>query len=342
MSFDPAAKRRVGRTTLEVSQLGFGAGPFGDLLEKADDAMTRAAVGTALDGGITYFDTAPFYGHGLSEHRLGEALRAHGRSRAVVSTKVGRLLKPTRAPVETPGPFAGTLPFEIAFDYSYDGAMRSLEDSLQRLGTSHIDIAIIHDVTAKWRGDAFEASYRQALEGAYRALDKLRSEGVIGAVGVGVNEVETLERFARDADFDCFMLAGRYTLLDTTALRGLLPTCVRKSISILLAAPFHSGILATGARPGAKFWYADAPREVLERVARMERLCAAHGVGLQAAAIQFPLAHPAMASIAAGYRSPAEVAAALEACRAPIPADFWAEMKAEGLIDPAAPTPAGD
>ena len=342
MSFDPAAKRRVGKTGLQVSQLGFGAGPFGNLLEKADDAMTRAAVAAALDGGISYFDTAPFYGHGLSEHRLGEALRVHDRSRAVVSTKVGRLLKPARGTVQTLGPFAGTLPFEITFDYSYDGAMRSLEDSLQRLGTSHVEIALIHDITAKWRGDQFEASYRQAVDGAYRALEKLRSEGVINAIGVGVNEADTLERFARDADFDCFMLAGRYTLLDTTALAGLMPLCARKSITILLAAPFHSGILATGAKPGAKFWYANAPQGVLDRVARMERICAAHGISLQAAAIQFPLAHPAMGSIAAGYRSPAEVAAALAACRAPIPADFWAEMKSEGLIDPAAPTPAGD
>jgi D-threo-aldose 1-dehydrogenase len=342
VSYDPAVRRRIGKTDLQVSQLGFGTGPFGNIFEKADDAMTRAAVTAALDGGINYFDSAPFYGHGLSEHRLGEALRGQDRSRAIVSTKVGRLLRPTRATVKTPGPFAGVLPFEIAFDYSYDGAMRSLEDSLQRLGMSHIDIAIIHDVTAKWRGDQFETSYRQAIDGAYKALDKLRSEGVIGAIGVGVNEVDTLERFAGDANFDCFMLAGRYTLLDTTALASLMPLCVRKSISILLAAPFHSGILVTGATPGAKFWYADAPQDVLDRVKRMERICAAHGVSLQAAAIQFPLAHPAMGSIAAGYRSPSEVSQALVACRAHIPADFWTEMKAEGLIDPAAPTPAGD
>jgi D-threo-aldose 1-dehydrogenase len=342
MSYDPSGRRRVGKTALQVSQLGFGTGPFGNIFEKADDGETRAAVTAALDGGITYFDSAPFYGHGLSEHRLGEALRGHERLRAVISTKVGRLLKPTRAAVTTPGPFAGILPFEITFDYSYDGAMRSLEDSLQRMGTSHIDIAIIHDVTAKWRGEQFETTYRQAVDGAYKALEKLRSEGVISAIGVGVNEVETLERFAMDADFDCFMLAGRYTLLDTTALPGLLPTCVRKSISVLLAAPFHSGILVTGAKPGAKFWYADAPPDVLDRVARMERVCAAHGVSLQAAAIQFPLAHPAMGSIAAGYRNPSEVAHALAACRARIPADFWAQMKAEELIDAAAPTPAGD
>jgi D-threo-aldose 1-dehydrogenase len=342
MSFDPAATRQVGRTKLRVSQLGFGTAPFGNLMGEASDAATLEAVAAARAGGISYFDTAPFYGHGLAEHRLGAALRAAGRDGAVVSTKVGRLLRPTRAEVRTPGTFDRVLPFELAYDYSYDGAMRSLEDSLQRMGTSHVDIALIHDVTRKWRGDAFEASYRQAVEGAYRALDTLRAEGVISAIGVGVNEVDTLVRFAGDADFDCFMLAGRYTLLDTTALPELMPLCERRKISILLAAPFHSGILVTGARPGAKFWYADAPPEVLAHVARLERICAAHRVSLQAAAIQFPLAHPAMGSVAAGYRSAAEVAAALAACRARIPADFWAELKAEGLIDPAAPTPAGD
>lgn len=342
MSFEPAAQRRVGRTLVAVSQLGFGTAPFGNLIEKADDGLTRRAVDAALAGGISYFDTAPFYGHGLAEHRLGEALRAHDRGRFVLSTKIGRLLKPTRANVTSPGTFTGVLPFDLAFDYSYDATLRSLEDSLQRLGTSHIDIALIHDVTAKWRGEAFEASYRQSIEGAYRALDRLRSEGVIGAVGVGINEVDTLIRYSADADFDCFMLAGRYTLIDQTALPVLLPICEQKRITILLAAPFQSGILVTGARPGAKFWYADAPPEIIAQVQRIEQVCARHGVSLQAAAIQFPLAHPAMGSIAAGYRSPMEVEMALAACRAAIPAAFWAEMKAEALIDAAAPVPSGE
>lgn len=342
MSYDPAATRRIGRTKLHVSQLGFGTAPFGNLMSDVSDAAAHEAVAAALAGGVRYFDTAPFYGHGLAEHRLGAALRVAGRGGAVVSTKVGRLLRPTRAPVRSPGTFDNVLPFEIAFDYSYDGAMRSLEDSLQRMGLSHVDIALIHDVTRKWRGEDFETSYRRAVEGACRALDDLRSAGVVSAIGVGINEVDTLERFARDADFDCFMLAGRYTLLDQTALATLLPICERKSISILLAAPFHSGILVTGARPGAKFWYADAPAETLAHVARLERVCAAHKVSLQAASIQFPLAHPALASVPAGYRSAAEVEAALTACRAPIPADFWAELKHEGLIEAAAPVPPGD
>jgi D-threo-aldose 1-dehydrogenase len=340
VSFNPAKRRRIGRTDLKVSQLGFGAAPFGNLMATVHDADVHASIDTALDGGIQYFDTAPFYGHGLSEHRLGEALRNRSRDDYVLSTKIGRLLKPKTGTVKTLGPFASTLPFDIAFDYSRDGALRSIEDSLQRLGLARIDIVIIHDVTAKWRGDSLEESYRQSLAGAYPALDRLRSEGAIGAIGVGVNDVDVLARYARDADFDCFMLAGRYTLLDTTALPVLLPLCESRNISILLAAPFNSGILVTGAKPGAKFWYADAPPDVMNRVARMEMVCARHDVSLQAAAIQFPLAHPAIASVAAGYRNAAEVRTALAACAALVPDDFWHELKAERLLDPAAKTPA--
>lgn len=342
MSLDPAAPRRIGRTALAVSALGFGAAPFGNLLAEVSDADVQAATDAAIAGGIRYFDTAPFYGHGLSERRLGDALRRHPRDSYVLSSKVGRRLKPSDAPAPTPGPFAATLPFDIVFDYSRDGALRSVEDSLQRLGLSRLDMVFIHDVTAKWRGEHLEASYREAMEGAHRALVELRAAGAISAIGVGINDVALLERFARDGDFDCFMLAGRYTLLDTTALPTLLPLCVERSISVVLAAPFNSGILVTGARPGAKFWYADAPPEVLATVARMEAVCARHGVPLQAAAVQFPLAHPALASVPAGYRSAAEVRAALAASRHPIPADLWRELKHEGLLDPAAPVPAGD
>jgi D-threo-aldose 1-dehydrogenase len=337
MNRDPSQRRTIGRTSLAVSQLGFGAAPFGNLLADVPDAATRAAVDAAFEAGINYFDTAPFYGHGLSEHRLGEALRGRPRDSFVLSTKVGRLLKPRKTQERSSGPFATTLPFDIEYDYSYDGAMRSIEDSLQRLGMSRIDIVLIHDVTPRWRGDMLEESYRHSMEGAYKALDKLRSAGTIGAIGVGINEVDILARYAKDGDFDCFMLAGRYTLLDTSALRSLLPICERKKISILLAAPYNSGILATGAVPGAKFWYADAPAEVLGQVRRMEELCARHGISLQAAATQFPLAHPALASVAAGYRSPGEVQIAAAACRARIPEVFWSEMKAAGLVDRDAP-----
>jgi len=333
-----ADRRRIGRTQVEVTRLGFGAAPLGNMLAEVTDAAARAAVRAALDAGIGYFDTAPFYGHGLSEHRLGAALRECAAGPVTLSTKVGRLLRPSRD-ATTVGPFASTLPFEAVHDYSHDATLRALEDSLQRLGRARADIVFIHDITRKWRGDRFEADYRLSIEGAFRALAGLRSQGVIGAIGVGVNENDTLLRYAADADFDCFMLAGRYTLLDTTALDALLPDCARRGISILLAAPYNSGILATGAVPGAKFWYADAPPEVLARVRRLEAVCARHGVTLQAAATQFPLAHPALAGVVVGCRSAAEATAAAASCAMPIPAALWAEMKAEALLDAAAPVP---
>lgn len=338
MSFVPEGSRQIGKTDLRVSQLGFGAAPFGNLMSSVSDDAARATVDAAFAAGIRYFDTAPFYGHGLSEHRLGEGLRGRPRDSFVLSTKVGRLLKPDPRATTT-GPFVAHPPFAIEYDYSRDGALRSIEDSLQRMGLARIDIVFIHDVTAKWRGDALEATYREAMDGAYRALADLRAQGAIGAIGVGINDVEIMRRFATDGDFDCFMLAGRYTLLDTTALPELLPLCERKSISILLAAPYHSGILASGAVPGAKFWYADAPPDILERVRKIEAICARHGATLQAAATQFPLAHPRIASVAAGYRSPQEVRAALAACAAPIPAALWAELRDAGLIDRQAPVP---
>ncbi len=338
MTLNPANRRRIGRTKLEVSQLGFGAAPFGNLIADMQDAAARTSVDAAIAAGINYFDTAPFYGHGLSEHRLGEALRGRPRESFVLSTKVGRLLKPQTSRSPSIGPFASTMPFDVVYDYSHDGAMRSIEDSLQRLGLAHVDVVFIHDVTPKWAGDALEARYRESMAGAYKALERLRSSGAIGAIGVGINDVDLLVRYAGDGDFDCFMLAGRYTLLDTSALAKLLPICERKQISILLAAPYNSGILASGAVPGAKYWYADAPAEVLDRVRRMQEICARHGLTIQTAATQFPLAHPAVASVAAGYRSPSEVAAAVSACSVEIPSGFWSDMKGAGLIDPDAPT----
>jgi D-threo-aldose 1-dehydrogenase len=288
---------------------------------------------------VTYFDTAPFYGHGLSEHRIGECLRRVPRDSFVLSTKVGRLLRPDQA-VVTQGPFASTLPFATVYDYSYDGTMRAIEDSLQRLGMARIDIVHIHDVNRKWQGDLLEQRYGESMRGSYRALDELRSAGTIRAIGVGVNDPDILVRYAGDGDFDCFMLAGRYTLLDTTALPALMPLCARKRIGILLAAPLSSGILATGAVAGAKHWYADAPPEILARVRSIEAVCARHRVPLLAAALQFSLAHPALVSVVVGMRSVSEVTDAAAALRRPIPADLWRELAHEQLLDPEAPVPA--
>jgi len=338
MSIDPASLRLVGRNRVPVSVLGLGCGPFGNLLAEVADSALRETVAAARGAGVRHVDTAPFYGHGLSEHRLGECLRGVPRDSYVLSTKVGRLLKPD-ATARTPGPFASTAPFDIVYDYSHDGTLRSLDDSLQRLGLARVDIAYIHDVNPKWAGDALEARYRQSMEGAYRALDRLRSEGVIRAIGVGVNDVDMLLRFASDGDFDVFMLAGRYTLLDTTALPALLPRCIERGIAITLAAPLASGILATGAVPGAKFWYVDAPPDVMERVRRIEAVCARHRTPLRAVSLQFPLAHPALASVVVGMRNANEVVENAAAMRHAIPSDLWLELRAEGLIDPAAPLP---
>jgi D-threo-aldose 1-dehydrogenase len=333
-----SSQRRLGRTSLRVSALGLGGGPFGNLMVEADDAALRAAAETALKAGVTYVDTAPFYGHGLSEHRLGEALRGVPRDSFVLSTKVGRLLRPDPAAV-TDGPFARPLPFATVMDYSHDGALRSIEDSLQRLGLARIDIVFIHDMNARYQGDRLERRYAESMEGCFRALARLRAEGTIRAIGVGVDDVGILTRYASDGDFDCFMLAGRYTLLDSTALPALLPLCLRKGIGVVLAGPLNSGILATGAVPGATHFYREPPSDVLERVRRIEAVCARHRTPLQAAALQFPLAHAALAGVVVGMRSAREADAAVAALAHAIPRDLWRELREQGLIDRDAPTP---
>lgn len=337
MSFDPAARRRIGARDFSVSQLGVGCAPFGSMLPADTDESVHACFAELYGNGLRYYDVAPFYGIGLAEHRLGACLRRVDRRELVLSTKVGRLLDPV-AGGTVAGVSGGTSPFAVRYDYTYDATLRSIEHSMQRLGTNALDIVLIHDVNKRWQGDMLETRYREAMAGAYRALDELRRAGAIKAFGVGVNDWTILERFARDGDFDCFMLAGRYTLLDHSALTSFLPECQRRRIAVLMAAPFNSGILATGATPGAKFFYVEAEPAIRDRVARMEAVCARHGVALAAAALQFPLHHPAIASIVTGMRNVSEARGNLAHCRATIPADFWAEMKREGLVSPDAPT----
>lgn len=338
MEFDPAATRRIGRRDVAVSQLGVGTLPFGSAEERDTDASISEAFAAAYDAGLRYFDTAPLYGLGVAEHRLGASIRTIDRRSVVLSTKVGRLLRPA-ADGAAPGARQGTPPFEVAFDYSYDGTLRSLEHSLQRLGTNRVDIVLIHDVNRRWQGDLVEQRYREAMEGAHRALCDLRAAGTIKAIGVGVNDWEILLRFAADGDFDCFMLAGRYTLLDHTSLATFMPECARRNISVLMAAPFNSGILATGATAGATYFYTAADASIMARTQRIEAVCERHGVAIAAAALQFPLAHPAVASVVTGMRSRGEVAANIAHCRARIPADFWSELKHEELIAQDAPVP---
>jgi D-threo-aldose 1-dehydrogenase len=334
-----ADTRPLGRTGLRVSQIGFGGAPLGNLFAALSEADAASAVAGAFAAGIRLFDTAPLYGHGLSEHRIGAVLRHYKRDEFVLATKVGRLLRPD--PAADGGLYRGILPFATEFDYSYDGVLRSVEDSLQRLGLARLDIVHIHDIdvwTHKSQA-AMDERFAEVMGGGYPALLRLRDEKAIGAIGVGVNEWQACQRFAEAGDFDCFLLAGRYTLLEQAALDSFLPLCVARNIAVIIGGPFNTGILATGAVAGATYNYHPAPAEVMERVRRIETVCRAHGVALASAALQFPLHHPAVASVIPGARSAAEVAANLATFETAVPAALWAELKQAGLLRADAPTP---
>jgi D-threo-aldose 1-dehydrogenase len=337
----PDERRALGRAGVEVTIMGFGGAPLGNMYDAFSDAQARATVEACYDAGIRYFDTAPLYGFGLSEHRLGEALRGRRRDEFVLSTKVGRLLKAGDPATLDHGQFQGSLPFAQVYDYSYDGVMRSLEDSLQRLGTYRIDILLVHDLDV-WTHKSEEARRTRVEEfmaGGYRAMINLRDEGTVRAIGAGINETAACQDLAERGDFDCFLLAGRYTLLEQAPLDELLPLCERRRIALIIGGAYNTGILATGAVPGAYFQYAPAPPEIMERVRRIEAVCARHGVRLPTAALQFPLGHPVVATVIPGTRSPAEVAQNVGIFAPEIPTDFWAELKHEGLLRPDAPTP---
>jgi D-threo-aldose 1-dehydrogenase len=328
----PTDKATIGKTALAVTRLGMGGTAVGGLYEQISDASAESTVEAALALGISYFDTAPLYGHGSSESRMGHVLRERPRDQFVLSTKVGRLLVPAKSATVESFWFKNPAPFEPVFDFSYDATMRSVEESLQRLGLDRIDILFIHDP---------DDHYEEALRGAYPALHKLRSEGAVAAIGAGMNQAEMPARFAREGDFDCFLLAGRYTLIDHSGLADLLPLCVQKQISIIIGGPYNSGILAGGALSGSKFNYDEAPTDVVDKVRRIEQVCARHSIPLKAAALQFPLAHPAVASVIPGARSAAEVRENFQLISVPIPAGFWKELRAEQLLPPEAPVPKG-
>lgn len=338
-------RRRIGRTALEVSVLGFGGNALGNLYDVIDEVAARDTVRAAHQTGVTYFDTAPMYGHGLSERRMGDVLRTLPRDELVLSTKVGRLLVPYgRVPPPRPsiaqgGIFTGELPFLPTFDFSYDATMRSFEDSLQRLGMNRVDVLLIHDCDEWSQGARYAEALRSVERGALRALEKLKAEGTIGAFGAGVNQAEACERLMDVGSFDVFMLAGRYTLLEQGALDSFLPRCVREHVSVIGAAPYNSGILVTGVTPDARYNYVPAPPEVRERVARIEVVAHRHGVPLPAAALQFVLGHPAVISVIPGGRSRAEAEQNAAWARAPIPAAFWSELVADGLVRGDAPVP---
>lgn len=292
---------------IELGPLGLGTAPLGGLYEAVDDETAQAVVERALSLGVRFFDTAPLYGSGLAERRLGSVLRGKPRDSLVVSTKVGRLLRPGSSG------WPGAPPLEAYFDFSYDGALRSLEASLDRLGLDRVDIALVHDP---------DDHYEEALAGAFRALERLRDEGAVRAIGVGMNQAEMLCRFAREADPDCFLVAGRYTLLDRTAAAELLPMCEERGIAVIAGGVFNSGILAGG----TTFDYESAGRGVVARVEHLRTVCERFGVPLAAAAVQFPGRHPAVSSVLVGCRSPAELDEDVRLLELELPAELWEEL----------------
>jgi D-threo-aldose 1-dehydrogenase len=336
---EPATMRPLGRTAVRVTRLGFGGAPLGNLFRPLDEDMARDTVRAAWDAGVRYYDTAPLYGHGLSERRLGAVLRTQPRDAFVLSTKVGRRLVPRPPALAPDGAYVHVPPTVPVFDYTADATREALAGSLDRLGIGRVDIALIHDIGPVTHGVDDAERYREAMDGAYRILHDLRAAGVIRAIGVGANEWQVLERCAADGDFDAFLLAGRYSLLEQTALDSFLPMCTRRGIGVIVGGPFNSGILALGAVPGATYNYAPAPPAVLERVQVISRIVAAHGVPLAAAALQFPFHHPAVVSVIPGARAAEEVEQNLRLLRHPIPSALWRDLKAEGLLRPDAPTP---
>ena len=326
-------RRRVGKTRLKLDSLGMGCSTVGNLYRAITDEDARHCLDTAWASGFRYFDTAPFYGLGLSERRVGDALREHAGESYVLSTKVGRLLKAAGYSDERHG-FCSPMPFDFVYDYSYDGVMRSFEESLQRLGLDRVDILYMHDIGSMTHGSANSAMFDEAMHGGYRALDELRRNGDVKAIGLGVNETEVCEQALEQGDWDCFMLAGRYTLLDQSAVDTLLPKCIARDVSIVLAGPYNSGILAKGVR-GEGPWnydYGPAPDEIVQRVAVIEDTCDEFGVPLAAAALQFPLAHPAVVSVVVGLGSSRRVEATTELAAYAIPAEFWRALHERGLI----------
>jgi D-threo-aldose 1-dehydrogenase len=338
----PFERRRLGRTDVHVTTLGFGGATIGGIRGPLPEAQAQATLQAAWDAGVRYFDTAPWYGRGLSELRVGALLREYPRDEFIVSTKVGRVLRAPRDPEKFElGPWPGGLRFEVQFDYSYDGILRAYEDSLQRLGLPRIDLAIVHDLDLEYHAPEarWKALLGQLITGGWRALTELRAAGVIRGIGIGINLMGSIPRFLDLFDPDFFLLAGRYTLMEQQTLEAEMPACEARGVGIVIGAVFNSGLLATGPVPGARYDYRVASAEELARAGRLKLVCDRHGVPLAAAALQFPLAHPAVASVIPGPLTAAEVGLNVAAMRHPIPADLWRELKAEQLIRDDAPTP---
>jgi D-threo-aldose 1-dehydrogenase len=316
----------LGVSDVQVTRLGLGTAPIGGWPSAVPREQAAATVARAYELGIRYFDTAPFYGSGFSEQVLGSVLASLPRDELALSTKVGRLLVPGEPEIPF---YEGGLPFTPVWNFSYDGTLQSLDESRERLELERVDVALIHDP---------EDHHEEALEGSYRALRDLRAEGTVGAIGVGMNWSEPLARFAEEGEFDCFLLAGRYTLLEQHAMDELLPIAVGRRISIIAGGVYNSGLLVDP-RPGAFYDYAPAPDELIERARQLKAVCAEFDVPLRAAAIQFPLAHPAVACVVVGARTPDEIEENVRLLDVEIPGELWTALKERELMRVDAPTP---
>lgn len=334
------ARRRLGKTAVEVTELGFGGASIGELFVRVTEGDAAATLAAAWDAGIRYFDTAPWYGRGLSELRTGAGLRDRPRADFALSTKVGRWLRPASKEGFDGAPWLGGSPNEVVFDYTYDGIMRSVEQSRLRLGITRFDIAFIHDLDRLYFDEAtMDAHFRDLATSGWRALDELRTSGQIGGFGAGINDLGLIPRFLDIGDIDAFLIAMPYTLLDQDVLDAEFPACVARGVGFVIGAVFASGILAKGPVPGGRYAYAEASPEVMERTRRIAAVCERHGVPLPSAALQFPLGHPSVASVIPGASSPEQQARNIAWFQHPIPADLWAELKHERLLREDAPVP---
>lgn len=326
--------RQLGNTGLQLTELGLGCAAMAGNHRPVSNRDIHGAIKSGLAAGILFTDTAPFYGFGRSEHFVGAAVR--GRDDIVLSTKAGRLMKKEPIPADLAADWPGSFPFNTVYDYTYDGVMRSYEDSLQRLGVDRIDILLLHDIGEMQHGPELNKRlFADAMSGGYKALDELRSSGEIQAIGLGVNEREVCIAAMEHGQWDAFLLAGRYTLLEQTPIHDLLPACEKAGTGIILGGPYNSGILA-----GGDTWnYAKAPADVMAKAQAISKVCESHNVHLSAAALQYPLGHPIVASVIPGPRSQQEMEQNLAYFETPIPASLWSDLRNEKLLDEAAPIP---
>jgi len=332
-------KTTLGKTGIEVSTIGFGGAPLGDLFEILDDQVCYETLKNSHNNGINFFDTSPFYGFGLSEHRIGYYLKSIRRKDFILCTKVGRYMTPGGPSKTNRGAFKGGLNFSPNLDYSYDGVMKSFEQSLLRLGLSEIDICLIHDVDKWTHGNKVEIRFKEAMNGAYKALERLRSEKVIKAIGVGLNESDMCARFAEAGDFDCMVLAGRYSLLEQGALDVFFPLALKKKIGIILAGVFNSGILVKGVGPNSTYDYSKIPNYIAKKYFEINKICKEFNVPIAAAALQFCNANKLISTMILGMDKPIQVIQNIDFLNLKIEKEFWQKLKNNNLIDERSPTP---